>query len=206
MDAATFTMEATEFYFSVLTAAGGGGAVAYAVFKFMGGAWLEAKFDEQLENIKAKHAEALAHLKVEIDSALSGAIKLQEREFDVLPKAWEKLDEAYCLSGELLSTLPFEPELDALDDEKLSEFLQKSELTDSQRKEVTQAQNKRRTYTEIIFWYRLLRTRVAIKDLRNFKARNGIFLPDEIKVNFTSAVDLLWSAVSAKEIGVNPVF
>jgi hypothetical protein len=78
----------------VVLYAGSAATAAYLLFQFLGKKWIENKFSQRLEAFKHLQSVELARLKVEIESMLSGALKLQEREFTVLPEMWEKLSDA----------------------------------------------------------------------------------------------------------------
>jgi len=76
-----------------LIAFGGGGAVvAFLLFQYLSKKWIENKFSERLDQLRHTQALELQRFRVEIDSFLSGAIRLQEKEFQTLPEAWVKLD------------------------------------------------------------------------------------------------------------------
>ena len=87
----------------VVAYGGGAAAVAYLVFQFLGKSWIESKLAQRLEQHKHQQALEIQRLRVEIDAMLSGALKLQEREFATLPEAWAKLDEAYGRVAALVS-------------------------------------------------------------------------------------------------------
>src|SRR3989442_1732393 len=84
-----------KFIGEVVLYGGGSAACAYLLFQFLGKSWIENKFAQRLEAYKHQQQLELQHLKVEIESMLSGALKMQEREFQVLPEAWKKLDDAF---------------------------------------------------------------------------------------------------------------
>ena len=191
-----------EFLGSIITAGGVGAAVAYALFQFLGKTWIENKFAEKLELYRHQQAIEIQRLRVEIDSMLSGVIKLQDREFEILPKAWEKMDEAYGRVNSLVSPMQSYPDLNRMNDLELSEFFQQSELAESQKKKIEESHDKTEACIDIIFWHRLNKVRFAIGELHDFTARNNIFLTVELKQKFTSATDLLWSALISKQVGV----
>ena len=180
---------------------GGGAVVAYLLFQYLSKAWIENKFAQRLDQLKHQQALELQRLRVEIDSLLSGALKLQEREFQVLPEAWQKLDEAHVLVSCLVSPMQEYPDLDRMTLAQLEEFLAKTEFAETQKDELRSSRNKVSTYQEIVFWYRLHKVKVAFSDLQNFVARNGIFFPSELKEKFTKIAEMLWSAVVSKEVG-----
>jgi predicted translin family RNA/ssDNA-binding protein len=190
-----------KFVAELLAYSGGAAGTAYLLFQFLGKTWIENKFSQKLEQLKHQQALEVQRLRVEIDSMLSGAIKLQDREFDVLPRAWQKLDEAHGLVGWLVSPLQTYPDLDRMDSQELSEFLGKSELAESEKQRISGAAKKTKAYRDIIFWHHLADVRSSVGQLRDFVAANGIFLPLDLKENFTKVVKLLWSALSDKELG-----
>jgi hypothetical protein len=191
------------FIGKVIAYGGGSATVAYLLFQFFGKSWIESKFAEKLEQLRHTQALELQRLRVEIDSMLSGAIKIQDKEFEALPEAWVKLDEAYGRVANLVSPMQEYPDLDRLAQEKLEEFLAGSKLHESAKVELRQAQRKTEAYTEIIFWHRLSDVRSAISDLHNYVERNSIFMPPDLKQYFEKASNELWSAMVSKEVGRN---
>jgi hypothetical protein len=91
------------FLAKILAYGGGAAAVSYLLFQWLGKKWIENKFSERLEQLRHQQALELQRLRVEIDAMLSGALKLQEKEFSVLPEAWEKLNDAHGLVSWLVS-------------------------------------------------------------------------------------------------------
>jgi len=77
-------------------AAGGGlTLIAYQIFKRFAVKWLDSKFEERLQALKHKHGKEIERLRFEIAKLLDRATKLHQREFEVLPEAWSKLNDAF---------------------------------------------------------------------------------------------------------------
>ncbi len=190
-----------KFLLQMLAYGGGAAAVAYLLFQYLGKTWIENKFAQRLDQLRHQQAMELQRLRVEIDSLLSGAIKLQEKEFSVLPEAWVKLDEAHGLVAWLVAPMQQYVDVDRMNSVQLEEFLARTEFTDSQKDEVRSSREKNRTYQEITFWYRLHKVRKAFGELQTFVARNGIFLSPELKDKFAKMAEILWSAIVSKEVG-----
>ena len=89
-----------------------------------------------------------------------------------------------------------------MDTQQLAEFFSASELTDSQRKRIASASRRTDAYIDIIFFHRLNEVCSSIGELHDFIAANGIFLPSELKERFVKVVELLWSTLTAKQVGV----
>lgn len=193
--------EILAFLLKVLAYSGGGAAFAYLLFQYLGKTWIENKFAQRLDQLRHQQAMDLQRLRVEIDSLLSGALKLQEKEFSVLPDAWSNLDEAHSLVASLVAPMQEYPDLNRMNPAQFEEFLTRTEFTDSQKDDIRRSQEKILTYKEIIFWYRLQKVKNALSELRTFVARNGIFLPPDLKVKFEKMIEILLFAITSKEIG-----
>jgi hypothetical protein len=197
----TISEQIFKFLGEVIAYGGGGAVIAYLLFQYLGKTWIENKFVQHLEQLRHQQAMELQKLRVEIESMLSGAIKLQEKEFQVLPDAWQKLDESHGLVAWLVSPLQEYAAVAKMTPTQLDEFLESCEFTESQKNDIRQSPNKNAAYQEITFWHRLHRTKKAFRDLQSFVARNGIFLRPELKEKFSEISKMLWSAVVSKEVG-----
>ena len=193
--------EALTFIGKLIAVGGGGAAIAYLVFQFLGRKWIENIFSERLEQLRHQQALELQRLRVEIDALLSGVIKLQEKEFVILPEAWAKLDEAHSSVSWLAAPLQTYAQVNEMSIPELDEFLSDSDLTESQRESVRQASDRLRTYSDIIFWHRLHKVKGDFNELHTYIARNGIFLPPGLKENFSMISRQLRSALISLEIG-----
>ena len=178
-------------------------AVAYLLFQYLGKRWIDARFAERLEAFKHEQAKELQHMKIEVESILSGALKLQEREFTVLPDAWQKLDEAYSVTGWVVAPMQQYPGVGKMDDDELEEFLKSSELLDSQKLRVQSASQRERdkVYQAQIFWHRIGRAKSAVGTLQTYVASHGLFLPPALKAQFSEMLPILWGALTSKEVG-----
>ena len=190
-----------KFLLQILAYGGVSAATAYILFQWLGKTWIENKFAQRLDQLRHQQALELQRLRVEIDAMLSGALKLQEKEFSILPEAWAKLDEAHGLVSWLVSPMQQYQNVDHMNDVQLEEFLAGTEFRESQKNEVRNAQDKWRTYQDIVFWYRLHKVKKAFGELQTFVARNGIFLPPDLEERFSKISEILWSAVISKEVG-----
>lgn len=192
-----------RFFGEVVVYGGGSAAVAFLLFQYLGKGWIDARFAERLEAFKHDQAKELQRLKVEVESLLSGALKIQDREFTVLPEAWHKLNEAYSLTSWVLSPMQQYPGVGQMSGAELDEFLAASELLETQKARVRAADHRDRdkTYQDIILWHRLNRAQKAVGDLQKYTASQGVFLPPPLKQHFTDMQPVLWEALVAVEVG-----
>lgn len=193
--------ELTKFFLQMIAYGGGSAAIAYLLFQWLGKTWIENKFAQRLDQLRHQQALEIQRLRVEIDAMLSGALKLQEKEFSVLPEAWAKLDEAHGLVSWLVAPFQQYADVNRMTSQQLEEFLGATDFTDSQKEEVCISHDKGKTYQDILFWHRLQKVKNSFAELQTYVARNGIFLPPDIESKFKKIAEMLWSAVISKEVG-----
>ena len=188
--ATTMYEQIAQFFGVILLIMSGAVGLAFFLFRYLGKSWIESKFSERLE-----------HLRVEIDSRLSGVLKIQEKEFETLSGAWSKLDEAYAHVKDLVSPLQYIPNLDGMTAARLEEFLDETNLRKTEKEVISQSDEKSNNYQEIIFWHRLHQVKLACSDLDKCVVRYGIFFPPNLKEKFKKIVNELNSAVLDKAMG-----
>ncbi len=151
-----------RFLLEFIAYGGGAAAVAYLIFQFLGKSWIENKFSQNLEHYRHQQALEFQRLRVEIDSMLSGVLKLQDKEFETLPEAWKKLDDAYGHVSALTSPGQTYPNLDRMTSAQLEEFFLKSELYETQKDDIRKSAQKLNAYQEAIFWHRLTHCKTKV--------------------------------------------
>jgi hypothetical protein len=192
-----------RFLGEVVVYGGGSAAVAFLLFQYLGKGWIDARFAERLEAFKHEQAKELQRMKVEVESLLSGALKIQEREFTILPDAWHKLNEAYSLTSWIASPMQQYPAVGRMNEQELEEFLAECELTESQKNRVrSSSRGKVRDdeYQSIIFWHRIHKAKAAVIELQNYTISHGLFLPPQMKQQFSEMRPLLWNALTGIEV------
>lgn len=173
----------------------------YFLFKLFAKQWIETQFKTKLDNLKHQHDIELQRLKVEIDSLLSGSLKLQEKEFIILPEIWMRLDEAHGRAQKVLSPLQQYADLDRMAEAELEEFLEGRDLRAYDKARLKEAITKNKIYQEIMLWNYIGDAKSANRELSIYLARNGIFLPDNIKSVCKDIETSIWGALTSKEIG-----
>lgn len=186
---------------SLVLYAGGAATFAYFLFKLFAKQWIETQFKTKLDNLKHQHDVELQRLKVEIDSLLSGSIRLQEKEFIILPEIWGRLDDAHGRARLVLSPMQRYADLERMAEAELEEYLEGRDLRAYDKARLRESVEKNNLYQEIMFLTRLGDARSANRELSTYLARNGIFLPENIKSICKKIENSLWGALSSKEIG-----
>ena len=130
----------------------------------------------------------------------SKATKIHEKEFEILPEAWIKLQNALGLISRLVSPFQSYPDLNRMVEDELQEFVAKSRLTETQRKRVLNESDKNEYYMDIIFWHDLYEVQSGISDFHNYIMRNKIFLSADLKEKFQQIDDIIWEAFTMSKI------
>jgi len=186
--------ELLKFLGAVLAYGGGAAVVAFVVFQFLGKRLLDQWFAKRLDAYRHEQAKELARLRVEVDATLGGALKIQEREFTVLPEAWNRLSRAFGLTEWVASPLQQSPDVLALRDDQLQEYFTSADLAASEQariRELRAASSK--TYErqaeafKIISHRRQYKATVAVGELQEYLATHGLFLPRPLRQQLEGA-------------------
>lgn len=190
----------------ILAWAGGGvvvvGGIAgfsYWLFKLFSEKWLTAKFNERLEDYKHKQQRELEELKFKINALMDRTTKLHQREFDVLPEAWGRLIDAHGHALSVTSPVQQFANLDIMTQQQLSEFLENSPLANWQKEEVKGATKKAEHYRKAYDWHRYVEATNTNRDFYGYLRKSGIFIREEIKVDFDAIADLIYDALAEQE-------
>jgi hypothetical protein len=183
-----------------LVAAGGGlVAIAYAIFRKFGEKWLDARFEERLAAYKHEQQKELERVRFQISALLDRATKLHQREFEVVPEAWAKLNVANWNVSAFVSPMQSHPDLNRMSAAQLKEFVAACELQEWQKQELLAEPDKTRYYIDQIFWHKLHEAKAASREASIFIATHGIFLPVDIKSRFDALTKLIWEALDEHE-------
>jgi hypothetical protein len=183
-----------------IVAGGGITAICYAIFKVFGEKWLSAKFEERLEAYKHAQQQELERLKFKINALLDRTTKLHQREFDVIPEAWSKLNHANVSVHSFISPFQQYPDVNRMSEAHMEEFLESSPLAGWQKAELKEARDKNKSYQKAIYWHNAARARDGYREFSTYLMRNGIFIPEPLKSKFTELSDLLWDALIEHEM------
>ena len=194
-------IQVSNFLWSMVAYGGGASVLAYLIFRFLGEKWIEAKFAAQLDVERHAHAKELQDLKKRIDAELSRTIKLQDREFAVLPEAWGLLHVALDHAAAIVSTYRGYTVLSSLSPERMEEVLVASPLSAAHKAELRQAPDKDKYYRDIMFWYELHDAKKSGMAFRAYIIQNSVFLRPELRDVFVKINGIMWDALISRQMG-----
>jgi hypothetical protein len=190
-----------KFLGKVLAYGGGGAAAAYLVFTFLGRKWIDSRFAERLETYKHELNKELEETRYKVNSFFNRVTKIHEKEFEVLPEAWHKMQDALGLISGFTSIFQQYPDVNRMSQSALQEFLAKSRLHEFEKQELLQADDKMSYYQDKMFWHELRSLEEAFSDFHNYIVRKRIFLSLDLQEQFTKIDDIMWSAIVERKVG-----
>jgi hypothetical protein len=171
-----------------LVAAGGGGAViAYAIFRSFGNGWLDQHFKKQLEELKHAQEREMAQLRHDINSEFSRISKIHQKEFEILPEAWNLLHMAHGRVADLVGRLKFHPDFTNMSEDRFIDLVTSCPLSEVQKSELkteTTAGGRRQYYLKAIREVELTKAQQAQVALGNYLVLNSIFMTDDLRKQF----------------------
>ena len=165
---------------NVLAAVG----AAWAAFVWFGKRWIEQLFAKQVEQLKHEQAKQLQEQRFKIDALFNRITKIHEREVEVLPTLWQRLQDALGHISSMSTPVRTTADLDRIPIPKLEEFLAASRLSPVDGETVRSASRKREAYYDILFWYDLADAHTSASIYHNYLAANTIFLTADLKSKF----------------------
>lgn len=183
----------TTFGITVVTTVG----TLWGATKIFANRWLEAHFagkieavrlegQKQLEAVKFGGQTQLEQLKHEQAASLDRAVKLNQREFEVIPEVWSKVTEAHHAVSRLIAVLQSSPELSRMSEPQFETFLAKARLEDWQRDEMRSMKPFDRTsyYSDITRWHRLNDATEAVVNFNRAHLGSSIFVHPDTHTKF----------------------
>jgi len=127
----------------------------------------------------------------QVSSRGESGTRIHEKEFEVLPKAWQLLNEAHGAAYQVTRAFRQWPNLDGMPDKQLEAVLDATPLAEFQKNEIKGCGNKLNRYQEVIFWYELDDAKRAQIALNNYLAVNSIFMTEALRRQFSEINKLL---------------
>ncbi len=186
-----------RFIGEIVAIAGGAAAVAYAVFIYLGKRWVDQRFSERLESLRNEQARDLERLRADINKIFSRVTKIHQKEFDVLPIVWEKLQYAVGAVHNVVKPFKQYPDLRRMSQAAFDDFLKHEDLPEYKKNELAATSDKQQYYIDAVYERELIKAHNKVRDFHNYLIFNKIFLSQKLYENF-GKIDSLLSDVLLK--------
>jgi hypothetical protein len=184
---------------------GGSVGIGWLLLQKSAERWVDAHFAKRQKEFEHEQAKELQRIKAKLDTVIQGSLKLQEREFKIIPEAWEKISEAYSVADWLCSPLQSYASLRWMSAAELEEFLSKREhLSETQKQAIRDKplEDRDKLWQEFETNKRYNKAREALAAADGFVKANSIFLSDDLRKMFNQQVEIVWRALIAFEVGI----
>lgn len=174
-------------------------AIAYTVFVFIGKKWMDNRFSKELQKHKNKLDGELEDVKFKIKSLFNRATKIHEKEFEILPEAWNRLYDTFVAMIKWTSPLQEYADLEKMENEEIDEFLNKTPFSELEKNKIRSSKNKNEFFRDLVLFYKKQKAIKEINQFHSYIQRNRIFLSENLKNSFTMIDDKIWEAYSKME-------
>ncbi|WP_404403132.1 hypothetical protein [Pelagibacterium halotolerans] len=174
--------------------------VAYWFFKLFAEKWLDAKFKRQLTELEHAKLQELEHIKFEVAKLLDRNVKLNEREFELLPDLWEKAIDAHAVTQSSLSPFQRYAVLRKMNATQIEEHFQELGLQKWEREKILSSGDVDQEYQRVMTARRIDAARSAARDFEIARRRFGIFAQSDIDDALKNLADLLFDAIFEAEL------
>lgn len=171
--------EVFELFGKILVYGGVPAAIAYLIFIFLGKKTVETWFTKRLKKFE-----------YDLNSLFNRATKIHEKEFEVLPQAWTKLDNLLDLVRKFIRETHSIPNLNNKSSQELEEFLSKQDLNEDEKQNVRNHKDKNLWY----FNEKSEKVGDACLDFQDYITKNAIFLSSDLKSKFKKAEEKIRTA------------
>lgn len=196
MDLQALYSVVSQYLLAFIAAGGGLVVIVYGAFRLFSEKWLESKFAERLQTLKAQQEQSIRYVQSTIDREIHRAKKLYDSEFTALSECWGLLRKAYDLSAQTIAS--FTVQVEHMTDEELERHLVKRGMDESDRMVLIRKTGKDRqdAYYRWSEWRRYMEVDQCRRDFRTHLDANSIFFAD----GFSSKFRVLEDLVSASNI------
>jgi hypothetical protein len=147
--------------------------------------WLDQRFEERLASLQHEHDKQVRRVQSQIDRELDRSVRLNEKEFDVLAKAWELAYVAYWRAIAVTSRLQQKIDFSAMSSSAQRELIdENTDLSATAKAEVLNAETaeeRTQRFHKHMTWVGYHNTTESRIEAVNFVEKNSLFLRRELK-------------------------
>ena len=123
-----------------------------------------------------------------------------EMESNAIKLVWEKFVEAYLATHACIAQTIQVPDLFSMSAAEFAAFLSVGDFSESQKQQLITAQDRQKTYSDILTWTLIVKAQHAIFNARLSLRKQGIFMPSALKDDFAEALDILSEAQAEQQM------
>lgn len=163
-------------------------------FTKLGERFLSHHLEKKIGELKHAHDRDIESLRADLAHLQDRGRRANELEFDALTKVWHSFVDAWLKTQQAIVEFMSFPDLDGLSSDDLITFLDLTELSDPQRRQVLGAKRKNDMYSKVLRLRTNKAAAVAIYEGRQTLRSNGIYISAPTAKSFKDAFDKLSGA------------
>jgi len=160
----------------------------------VGERFINYRLEQKITALKHAHDEKIEALRADLAHIQDRGRRANELEFDALIKIWHAYSDAWLKTQQAIIDYMSFPDMDRLSDDDVNTFLETTELSEPQKKQVLASPNKNDIYSKIMRQRTVNSAGAAIFAGRLMLRTNGILVPTAVAKRFKDAFDKLSGA------------
>jgi hypothetical protein len=146
-------------------------------------------FDRKIAELKHAYDQKIEALKADLSHLGDRGRRANEREYDAVTEIWNAFVDAFLKTNQAIVSFLSFPDLNHLAPEELTAFLETTELSLEQRRQVSAAADKIKMYSNVMSLRQINSAGASIFDARLLLRTRGIFVQKNMVDDFKSALD-----------------
>jgi hypothetical protein len=186
----------TQLLGNVVLYSGVSVAIAFGFFRYLGKGYIDNWRAKDLEKYKMEQDS-------KINTQFNKVLKNQEKEYDILPMLWEKLQKLHIKIEGALFFLTKLPDLNRADEKYLENFIKDNEIPETVAENLRSGNDKNSVYKGYLDWKQMNDALKAFHDFKEYYQINKIFLSSKLKEKFFQIHKHLWSVWVDKTMSIS---
>jgi hypothetical protein len=166
----------------------------------LGDALFSYRLGKQLERFKAEQNRGLETLKEQLNHIADRGKRSNELEFSATRAVWEQFMKAYAATDAAIAGFVQAPNLTLLSEEDRVAYLEGSELSAQQRKQVLEASDSTDMYAKVVVWRMIATAREEIFLAHQTIRKERIFLQEDLRNEFMEMLELVGKACVQRQM------
>ncbi len=193
----------TQLIGKVVVYGGGTVAIAYVLFVFWGKHLVNHWFKKELENFKHEKNTELEKLKLKMNTMFNRVLKTQDREYDILPTLWNKLQKLRIEVSRAVMMFRESPDLNKCDEKSLERLIKEEEIPEAIADRLRNEKDKNDIYSKYLDHKQMHQAYKAFLEFDEYYQSNKIFISPELKDKFSQIHTHLWSVWVDRKMSLN---
>jgi hypothetical protein len=192
----------SDYIMQTVAAGGGAALITFILLQYLGKKWLDDRFSNRLNELRHEQNKEVERLRIEIQTLLNGALRVQQNEFEIFPTLWEMINRAFGLVQESCAPKYRNFMISHLLDEEFNDLLNELTFTESERRLLEKSANKDDLFTHLLVKSQISESFAGVNDLCKYVAKHQILIPENINsevVKFANSLSELQEKIKINQ-------